>query len=84
MHKSETPDWLVKVRKAWNSRNVISEIPFITNFSRGRGKRLFIQGSHWRSQPWFDLSLQDVLPIEEYGTESIESLHSLMSILRVR
>eukprot|EP00210_Caulerpa_lentillifera_P008512 g8119.t1 len=54
------------VRETWKSRNLISELPFVTNFCRGRGKLLFVQGQEWRRGPWLNLSIQDPLPLEDY------------------
>jgi mannosyl-glycoprotein endo-beta-N-acetylglucosaminidase len=40
----------------------ITKLPFVTNFNTGQGTQYFIDGVASSSQPWNNLSLQDVLP----------------------
>jgi mannosyl-glycoprotein endo-beta-N-acetylglucosaminidase len=40
----------------------ITHLPFATNFNTGQGTHYFIDGVASSSQPWNNLSLQDVLP----------------------
>jgi mannosyl-glycoprotein endo-beta-N-acetylglucosaminidase len=40
----------------------ITTLPFVTNFNTGQGAQYFVDGVAESSEPWNNLSLQDVLP----------------------
>lgn len=48
--------------KMMSANSTITSLPFITNFSTGKGESLFIEGKKTGAFHWYNLGMQDYLP----------------------
>ncbi|GMH45314.1 hypothetical protein BSKO_13271 [Bryopsis sp. KO-2023] len=55
----------------WGEPRKVLSFPLVTNFSKGCGRAMFIDGKQESDTPWFNMSLQSILP--ERNTQVVVS-----------
>lgn len=73
-HEIDEEFWSL-IEQAWNvQRAVLCTLPFYSDFCVGTGRRVYQQGTVLFDKPWYNLSMQSMLPTLRFLHKKPESL----------